>query len=127
MFFYCSQGNHCPQGMVGAINPSGNQTLSAYAQNAVGRPVFSPVPDHVFGGEFVHPSRDDGYSDDDEDETETATGATSSASPSATAGSGNGSENDEDESENGNESGASVLLGQTVGAVFSFMMAVAFM
>ncbi|KAH6692393.1 AFG1-like ATPase-domain-containing protein [Plectosphaerella plurivora] len=58
MFIYCSQGsgNHCPRGMVAAINPSGNQTLSAYAQNAIGRAIFSPFPDEPFGGVFGPPS-----------------------------------------------------------------------
>lgn len=58
MFIYCSQGNgnHCPRGMVAAINPSGNKTLSAYAQNAIGRAIFSPFPDEAFGGVFGAPS-----------------------------------------------------------------------
>lgn len=114
MFFYCSQGNHCPQGMVGAINPSGNQTLSAYAQNAIGRAVFAPFPDQISGGVFAHPTKDDEYPDDDYSDDEEKTG-----SPSTSADSGR------ETNEGGAGSGASMLTRHSAGALISFMVAVA--
>lgn len=38
--------------MVGVVNPSANQTLESYSQNAVGKPVFVPFPITPFGGDF---------------------------------------------------------------------------
>lgn len=55
IFFYCSVGNHCKDGMVGAVNPSSDETVDKYrssAKSAGG----NISPDAVFGGTLVKPS-----------------------------------------------------------------------
>ncbi|KAK5653265.1 hypothetical protein OQA88_9164 [Cercophora sp. LCS_1] len=52
IFFYCGFPSHCQIGMSGAINPSSEQSLSAYQKGA--QSVASTVvPDGVFGGQVV--------------------------------------------------------------------------
>ncbi|KAM0283104.1 hypothetical protein ACHAQH_002707 [Verticillium albo-atrum] len=63
MFFYCSQGQHCATGMVGVVNPTDNQTLMAYAQNAVGWTSFSPFASEAFGSEFGSSSSENDTAD----------------------------------------------------------------
>ncbi|KJZ75717.1 hypothetical protein HIM_04874 [Hirsutella minnesotensis 3608] len=55
IFFYCSVGKHCKDGMVGAINPSGDKSLDKFRSNAKGAGGSSSPPS-VFGGQLVKPS-----------------------------------------------------------------------
>ncbi|TLD35060.1 hypothetical protein E2P81_ATG11179 [Venturia nashicola] len=48
IFFYCAVAGHCQAGMVGVINPSGDQTLTGY-RSAAGNSVGS-TPANVQGG-----------------------------------------------------------------------------
>ncbi|KAM4064994.1 hypothetical protein HRG_004660 [Hirsutella rhossiliensis] len=55
IFFYCSVGNHCKDGMVGAVNPSSDKTVDKFrsaAKSAGG----NISPDAAFGGTLVKPS-----------------------------------------------------------------------
>ncbi|KAK5988161.1 Extracellular serine-rich protein [Cladobotryum mycophilum] len=58
IFFYCAQnlGSHCASGMSGVVNPSKDQSLSAYQKSA--KSVTSAgSPASVFGGEVVPASK----------------------------------------------------------------------
>ncbi|KAL1859668.1 hypothetical protein VTK73DRAFT_7518 [Phialemonium thermophilum] len=48
IFFYCSVGAHCANGMVGAVNPTDDQTVAAYAAAAKGKTASRPTD--TFGG-----------------------------------------------------------------------------
>lgn len=55
IFFYCSVGNHCKDGMVGVVNPSSDKTVDTFrssAKSAGG----NISPDAAFGGTLVKPS-----------------------------------------------------------------------
>lgn len=51
IYYYCSVGAHCANGMVAAINPSEENTVAAYKAAAKGKTSVRPVG--IFGGEFV--------------------------------------------------------------------------
>ncbi|PHH90223.1 hypothetical protein CDD83_4228 [Cordyceps sp. RAO-2017] len=55
IFYYCSVGNHCKDGMVGVVNPSQDRTLDKFRSNAksAGGNVSPPAP---FGGKAIKPS-----------------------------------------------------------------------
>ncbi|RDI81726.1 hypothetical protein Vi05172_g8214 [Venturia inaequalis] len=48
IFFYCAVASHCQAGMVGVINPSGDQTLAGYRSAAANS--VSSTPETVKGG-----------------------------------------------------------------------------
>lgn len=50
LFYYCSVGAHCPNGMVAAVNPTADLTVAAYKAAAKGKTATRPTG--VFGGEF---------------------------------------------------------------------------
>jgi len=54
IYYYCSVGAHCPNGMVAGVNLSANQTVAALKQAAKGKTASRPAT--VFGGEFGAPA-----------------------------------------------------------------------
>ncbi|PNY24420.1 Uncharacterized protein TCAP_05629 [Tolypocladium capitatum] len=76
IFYYCSVGNHCQDGMVGVVNPTSNLTLDKYASSA--KSASSNIsPDALYGGKLIQAS----------DVTASAS-STASSSPSSTSGNG---------------------------------------
>jgi hypothetical protein len=57
MWFYCAQGTHCANGMVGVINPptTGGQNLNDYRSGALGVTARSLKPENVQGGVLGSP------------------------------------------------------------------------
>ena len=63
IFFYCTIEGHCQGGMVGAVNPSSDETLDNYknmAQNAEG----GKAPASMFGGTLVKAGSSSGSASD---------------------------------------------------------------
>lgn len=50
LYYYCSVGAHCANGMVAAINPAANRTVSALKTAAKGKTAVKPSG--VYGGKF---------------------------------------------------------------------------
>jgi hypothetical protein len=48
MYYYCSVGMHCANGMVAAINPLANQTVASLKASARGKSAGKPTG--VYGG-----------------------------------------------------------------------------
>ncbi len=53
IYFYCSVGPHCANGMVGIVNPSAANTVTAFKAGAKGK--TSARPTTPFGGEYGAP------------------------------------------------------------------------
>jgi hypothetical protein len=54
IYYYCSVGAHCANGMVAAVNPSEENTVAAFKAAAKGKTSVRPVG--IFGGEFGDPA-----------------------------------------------------------------------
>ncbi|KAB2579126.1 putative extracellular serine-rich protein [Lasiodiplodia theobromae] len=75
IWYYCSQGKHCQNGMVGVINPPSNnrsRTLAAYS-SAAADVSEAETPDSVRGGVFESSS------------SSSSSGSSSSSTPSGSA------------------------------------------
>ncbi|KAL6697983.1 hypothetical protein J3F84DRAFT_257606 [Trichoderma pleuroticola] len=129
--FYSSQGNECAGGMVGIINPKGNQTLDDYKKRAsvLARSV-SPGR-RPFGGEIADndTNTSSNSTSGDGDNGKGGSGGSNGGSSNnngkgGSSGSGSGSSGDTSSDKNGKDSG-SVSLSISVGALaLAFMMAI---
>lgn len=121
MFFYCSQGNHCPQGMVGAVNPNAEHTLHNYAYNAAGRPVLSPFPNEPFGGIFGGAASESGYQE------ETCSFTTTASSPATTPTTAGNSASRQQAGDEDVESDGRLISGSSVWGLVALLLAVGMM
>ncbi|KAL7933638.1 hypothetical protein V8C35DRAFT_303473 [Trichoderma chlorosporum] len=117
--FYSSQGNECASGMVGIVNPSGNQTLADYKKRASALARSVSPGTKPFGGDIA---------DNDNSSNSTSGGSSGSGSGSSngkggSSGSG-GSSGDSSSDKNGKDSG-SVSMSVSIGALgLALLMAI---
>ncbi|KAK0764372.1 hypothetical protein N5P37_003771 [Trichoderma harzianum] len=122
--FYSSQGNECAGGMVGIINPKGNQTLDDYKKRA-STLARSVSPGRTsFGGEIAdNDSSSDNSTSGDGNGSSGGSGGSSSGK-GGSSGSGSGSSGDSSSDKDGKDNG-SVSLSISIGALaLAFMMAI---
>ncbi|UKZ47092.1 hypothetical protein TrVGV298_001306 [Trichoderma virens] len=123
--FYSSQGNECAGGMVGIINPKGNQTLDDYKKRAsvLARSV-SPGK-KPFGGEIADNDNSSNSTSSDGDNGKGGSSGSGGSSSSGKGGSsGSGSSGDSSSDKNGKDSG-SVSLSVSIGALgLALLMAI---
>ncbi|KAL7915806.1 hypothetical protein GGI35DRAFT_430711 [Trichoderma velutinum] len=124
--FYSSQGNECAGGMVGIINPKGNQTLDDYKKRASTLARSVSPGRKPFGGEIADNDSSSNSTDGNGNNGSSggSGGSGSNNGKGGSSGSGSGSSGDSSSDKDGKDSG-SVSLSISIGALaLAFMMAI---
>ncbi|KAL7963017.1 hypothetical protein V8C34DRAFT_300942 [Trichoderma compactum] len=120
--FYSSQGNECAGGMVGIINPKGNQTLDDYKKRASALARSVSPGRNSFGGEIADNDSSSNSTSGDGDNG--SSGGSSNNGKGGSSGSGSGSSGGSSSDKGGKDNG-SVSLSISIGALaLAFMMAI---